>query len=67
MAFNIELLNIYKKDDFNKDVVSSTISKVISQYLENPDIDITQYMRNPEKPGISNKNLNFIFSIVLTE
>ena len=28
MAFNIELLNIYKKDDFNKDIVST------NQYLK---------------------------------
>lgn len=24
MAYNLELLNIYKKDDFNKDIVSTS-------------------------------------------
>jgi hypothetical protein len=55
MACNIELLNIYKKDDFNKDIVPTSHYLKIITVSKNS----SHYLRNPEKSGIPDKISNF--------
>jgi hypothetical protein len=49
------LLNIYKKDDFNKDIVLPATIQIYWPVLEGTDL----YPGNPEKPVIPDKISSF--------
>lgn len=51
IACNSELLNIYKKDDFNKDIASTSQYQRVLAILQETLIRVKLYLEGPEIPG----------------